>query len=362
MAKSLFITYLLWFFGGVLGLHHFYLRRDYQALVWFMVPGGYFGLGWIRDIWRIPEYVRDANDDEEYLRDLSDSMRKHEKPPSGTCRLFGQMIVADVLGYFALWAIPYELVPEWSLPYFAFATPLAVALGVWLIGNIGRHQGGVLWALIGAYLTYPLYFLSFNNVFWTALVSSTLFNWYGKKWRRTPRKRRSVVTRILILAFWATLYLGLVTSSVYFSCEFKDNNGDKVLCRDAIGNFFTSPLWQEFKIVMWDLYEFAKHNGWWEIWKQLIQSLDPQGEANALKTLNLTSTVTEDELRSVYRKLSRQWHPDRYKNDEDKLLAQDKFIEIQKAYETLSNIKHQRMKRNKASRENPQPAPSKQDL
>ena len=50
-----------WLLGGWLGLHHFYLGRDKQALVWWCLPGGYFGLGWFRDLWRIPEYVREAN-------------------------------------------------------------------------------------------------------------------------------------------------------------------------------------------------------------------------------------------------------------------------------------------------------------
>ena len=58
---SLCVTYLLWLLGGWLGLHHFYLGRDKQALVWWCLPGGYFGLGWFRDLWRIPEYVREAN-------------------------------------------------------------------------------------------------------------------------------------------------------------------------------------------------------------------------------------------------------------------------------------------------------------
>ena len=42
------MTYLLWLTGGWLGLHHFYLGRDKHALVWYCLPGGYFGFGWFR--------------------------------------------------------------------------------------------------------------------------------------------------------------------------------------------------------------------------------------------------------------------------------------------------------------------------
>ena len=43
--------------------------------------GGYFGAGWFRDLWRIPEYVKDANNDPSYLTHLSNKMRDIPKPP-----------------------------------------------------------------------------------------------------------------------------------------------------------------------------------------------------------------------------------------------------------------------------------------
>ena len=43
--KSLFITYLLWLIGGWIGLHHFYLRRDKQAFLWWSTFGGVCLLG-----------------------------------------------------------------------------------------------------------------------------------------------------------------------------------------------------------------------------------------------------------------------------------------------------------------------------
>ena len=43
--------------------------------------GGYFGAGWFRDLWRIPEYVKDANNDPSYLSLLSNKMREMPRPP-----------------------------------------------------------------------------------------------------------------------------------------------------------------------------------------------------------------------------------------------------------------------------------------
>ena len=103
MAKSLILTYVFWLVGGAVGLHHVYLGRFKQAFLYWCMPGktpsvypllcctiyfgcgffsgGYFGAGWFRDLWRIPEYVRDANNDPDFLADLSEKVRTWSKPP-----------------------------------------------------------------------------------------------------------------------------------------------------------------------------------------------------------------------------------------------------------------------------------------
>ncbi|MCB0030697.1 MAG: DnaJ domain-containing protein, partial [Anaerolineales bacterium] len=52
------------------------------------------------------------------------------------------------------------------------------------------------------------------------------------------------------------------------------------------------------------------------------------------KILGVNKTADEKELKSAYRKLARQYHPD--KNPGDKV-AEEKFKEINEAYEVLSN-------------------------
>ena len=44
MAKSLIISYILWFFGGFVGLHHFYLNRTTQGFLWLCLPGKFLEL------------------------------------------------------------------------------------------------------------------------------------------------------------------------------------------------------------------------------------------------------------------------------------------------------------------------------
>ena len=64
--------------------------------------------------------------------------------------------------------------------------------------------------------------------------------------------------------------------------------------------------------------------------------------------------VSEKELNSAYRKLVKQWHPDKHTDPVKKKEAEEKFMEIQQAYETLSKIHQRRSSRNKRGRDKEQ--------
>lgn len=76
--KSLCLAYLFWLIGGWFGLHHIYLRRDRHAFLIWSSGAGYLGLGLIRDLWRLPEYVKDANEEPVYMEELRKLMRKNK--------------------------------------------------------------------------------------------------------------------------------------------------------------------------------------------------------------------------------------------------------------------------------------------
>src|SRR5207344_3288327 len=52
------------------------------------------------------------------------------------------------------------------------------------------------------------------------------------------------------------------------------------------------------------------------------------------ETLGVPKTATEEEIRSAFRKLARKYHPDVAK---DKKAAEEKFKEINEAYEVLGD-------------------------
>lgn len=58
-------------------------------------------------------------------------------------------------------------------------------------------------------------------------------------------------------------------------------------------------------------------------------------ERDYYEVLGVSKTATQDEIRKAYRRLAGKYHPDR--NADDKETAEEKFKEVQKAYEVLSD-------------------------
>jgi len=54
------------------------------------------------------------------------------------------------------------------------------------------------------------------------------------------------------------------------------------------------------------------------------------------EVLGVSKDATQDEIKSAYRKLAKQYHPDRYIGNPLADLASEKFKEINEAYETLT--------------------------
>ena len=58
---------------------------------------------------------------------------------------------------------------------------------------------------------------------------------------------------------------------------------------------------------------------------------------NPYEVLGVKPGASQEEIKSAYRKLVKQYHPDQYVDNPLKDLAQEKLAEINKAYEMLKN-------------------------
>jgi len=355
VTKSLFLAYFYWLIGGVYGLHHIYLQRYKHAFLFLCTPGGYFGFGWFRDLWRLPEYVRDFNDDKDFLDELSVKMRKNTKPPFSWLRFVVMVLFANLFATLMLMAFPDkndELGPGIDFSLLSKALmPVASAFAIWVVGNIGREQGAFKWPLMGCLLASPLYFYFYWNYHFVTMTGIILFNWKAKSWRKKEPKLKSTWRHITCLFACGLLYTALWSSHLYFNMKITTAEGDEIRLRDAIGNLIKSPAFQHFSDSVKEIFQHLQNEGFSAAWHKLILSLDPLGEENALEVLELNNGASQSEIKARYREMSKKWHPDRYKDEKEKEEAHQRFVEIQQAYETLSELKNRRSNINKRSRE-----------
>jgi len=55
------------------------------------------------------------------------------------------------------------------------------------------------------------------------------------------------------------------------------------------------------------------------------------------EVLGIQRGASKDEVKKAYRTLAKKWHPDMHENNPLKDLAEEKFIEVQKAYDEIMN-------------------------
>ncbi|CAB3384691.1 Hypothetical predicted protein [Cloeon dipterum] len=262
------------------------------------------------------------------------------------------MVLVSYIWSCIFWmAIPEDEVGGINFRPLIYLTPIPCALGVWAVGNVGRERGAIWWPLGIAFATTPVLWFWDDGTWFTAMTfcSSFGFDTLAKQWRKTYPKKRSLRSRILVLSFCTLLYCGLFTSYLYFNGKITDSDGEEIKFQDAVHHFFTSPWWLDLKQSLVDTWTFAQHHGWAEVWKQIIDLSDPHGEINAHKVLGVSQTATQSEITAKWRALSREFHPDKVKDELERKKAQERFMEIQQAYEVLSKMRSKRTAKNKKS-------------
>lgn len=342
---SLTIAYILWLFGGWFGLHHFYLGRDNQALIWWATLGGGFGIGWLRDIWRMPDYVRQANKPHDYIEEIKDRIRKKQPPRKTLTRSTAEVVVSAIFGYLAYTACPEDIIEHyWSIRFLVVGiiTPLAAGYGVYMVGNIGEQRCGFKVPVLGSFVGILVYWNDPSQIIYSSLISSTFLYYHGSTWKPLPKrfkKKTQCLRRTFKISMWCTVYILLWSSALYFNFKITTSDGEEVKFSDAVSNFFKSPAWVESKESFWALYDYVKHYGWTNLYYELLKFLDPEGVSNAYKVLEVNEDTPTDEIKAKYRKLVRQWHPDKHQDPIMKEKATKRFMEIQTAYDTLTKVK-----------------------
>ena len=364
MAKYTIVAYLFWLFLGFLGAHHFYLGRDRQGLLWLTSFGGIFSVGWIRDLTRIPAYVREANEDAEFLLRMNLLMRRRKRPSiwANITRVIAGVFFGLFYRALVLSSLPEEYATNGYLVFLLL--PLGTTFGTHMVSNVGSIKSHWKYALIGAYLGEVLFgfhhFLLEDSSMTLAVSISMLFSTFGWEFDRQPRARHLVqggggaggrccrgrvcCRRVALWTLVLVVYTTLLVSTIYFNANITTEKGEKIKLREAINNFFKSPAWKQLKksfwANLWDVWDQYKKDGWTAAHKRLMVLADFQGEERSRFVLGVGENATLSEVKSKYRTLAREWHPDRHQgdSDEEKARVQEKFMEIKEAYETLQKL------------------------
>ena len=316
MAKSVKKAYILWLCGGLFGLHHIYLGRDKQAVIWFATLGGFL-VGLVRDLFKMPEYVKEANFDADYLRALDKRRRRLLAPSFFFFRFLSSIGVSWLYGYFMLNCIPTELDSSPQMISLVKLTyPLVVALLVQLAGTEIPVKGRFRWSLLGSYLGFVINVgLNTNHVYISSILSALFLNWnaeWDKKYILERKKSSRLVKRVVRLSFYAVLIVSL-TSLFVWNYGSLDVDGKKVTIKDSIKNFLNSKELNQLFEGVRVLWNFYQAHGFVKLKNQLFYGYDPAEIAKAYATIELTERATQKELDDKCRALSRKWHPDKYK-------------------------------------------------
>ncbi|XP_056589257.1 dnaJ homolog subfamily C member 22 [Triplophysa dalaica] len=332
MAKKVMITYALWAMGGPLGLHHIYLGRDSHALLWILTLGG-FGFGWLREFFRIPSYVSEAN----HKADGARIRRPPASPTSvGLIRFTGQVCVGIYFGWVALISLS-------SLRFFYFLVlPLSIGAGVHLVSSVGKQTSDLQKTLVTCIITSSIFYGSTLSPLpislaasVTAAQHSTFKPLQPAGYPPDPLGPRLFRLSFGLLAFSAPLGYCVfhnTTATLYYISE----------CIAALLDFFWFFPWLKgvlefFLLLPYRILCSLTGGGFYEdSWKKMLEILlNEYGkkEKEALKILSLPEESSPEEITRSYRELAKVWHPDH--NPERQAEAQQMFIQIQEAYELL---------------------------
>ncbi|KAM4698950.1 dnaJ homolog subfamily C member 22 [Discoglossus pictus] len=340
MGKRLLVAYGLWALGGPLGLHHIYLGRDSHALLWMLTLGG-FGMGWMWEFWRIPGLVSQYNHQQK-----KHNVVKEGEPPASPIRFMGQVAVGIYFGLVAAIGLS-------SLSSFYFvALPLAVGLGVHLVACVGEQSSDLKKTLLAAFLTSPIFYgraISMIPISLTASITAQQNRRY--RYQQQHQKNENLKLRLYrmglaYLAFTGPLaYSALLNTSrtVSYVAECIGAMLDILRIFPSISGLMEKILLLPYRA--WTLFSGGvtfrdQYFQEWEKIYEFVASFQNEKEELACKVLGLDSKATLDEVSRHYRDLVKIWHPDH--NRHRPLEAEQHFLDIQAAYETLTRLRKNR--------------------
>jgi hypothetical protein len=237
------------------------------------------GFGWMRDFFRMPLYVREANGDKVEADIIRVQVAAGQLPGFSFARFVAQWVFASTFGGLLSCVLP----PGLNAFAYAPLRGLGAAVGVWLVAILGPQtvpfRPVALFAVAGALWDTFLPFFPVS----ACVLGGIAAAWTNRAWRgdQPPRWQARAGTCKRLLAWWAALCaLGMVvTVGFYQHATVIGTEGEPIRVADYLHNLRHSPFWQEF-----DFAEFAeniKSGKFSEGWEDVIKNVDLEGEAHS---------------------------------------------------------------------------------
>lgn len=331
MAKGLLVTYVLWAIGGPAGLHHLYLGRDSHALLWMLTLGG-GGLGWLWEFWNLPNFVAQAN----RAQGQKESSREGI-PPLSPIRFVAQMIVGIYFGLVAL--ISFSSMAN----FYIVGLPLAIGLGVLLVAAVGNQTSDFKSTLGAAFLTSPIFYgrpIAILPISLAASVTAQKHRRYKPSVESETLSVRLYRLGLAYLAFMGPLAYSTLcntAATLSYAAETLGSFLSWFSFFPLLGRLMESVLLLPYRI-WWLLVGDPGINSHyfqeWEMFYKFVHSFQDEKRQLAYQVLGLSDEATNEEIHRSYRELVKIWHPDHNQHRREE--AQRHFLEIQAAYEVLS--------------------------
>ena len=339
------IAYVLLLFFGTFGVHHAYLGRHAHALVYFLTFG-LFGWGILVDIQLLPEYVSLARSDpkDETFRRLTNIMEMHlGVPPRSFLRILGMLCFGSIFGFLCSCVVP----PHTQLPIELVSLLVTItkavgsSVGIYMIANVGS-------VAISRPYTHLFFVCMAGSLIRYPVVSCAGYANYYRVYRPSMMPKSRLPRRLgkYVLLCSGCICLFFLVIFIQLGISFQ-----------IINNVRKSEFFKEFDFAEFQSGRYNSNGGEGRT-DNLKNVFDLEGERVARNALGVSRTASIKEIKSAYKELARQYHPDKIKKEESDTGTAEgdknqKFIKIQEAYETLKKIEKRREnatnKKNKAN-------------
>jgi DnaJ homolog subfamily C member 22 len=279
MGKSIKAAYFFYALGGILGWHHIYLGRDKKALVSAATFGEFF-IGYLIDLFKIPEYVREANEKTELSKDTD---LKIKAPAFFTTNF----ICSIIFGSFCYYILKNAVTEETYTCYLIIKilSPLFIAILVYWIGTEGPMKCEFKWPLLGSYLAFLIDGLrNSQTTYNTALVGTLFLNW-NIEWDHDYFKNKTNKKSLKRFAYISIAYIciyGLIGLFIWNNASL-EIHGKKVTLKESVITFLNSEELVKLKEVFKMIWNYYKAHGLAKLINHFFYGVDSETISNAYK-------------------------------------------------------------------------------